>query len=406
VAATENYFAPARAAGTDREVVLREQIAASLEILWNLVGPLPASTSLDDSLAAGAEWLLKAHDATADGGVAIRYSLLRGWQASYPETTGYIIPTFIELNKVLGDARFLERARQMASWEVEIQLGNGFYVGGAVDQGVGPTVFDTGQIVLGLLAAYSTWGDDTALGAARKAGRALCACQNPDGSWSEFAYNGIPHTYHSRVAWPLACLGRETGSDEFVTAAHRNIDWVLGNQQANGWFHNGGFTDRDHAAPLTHTIAYTIRGILEVGLCSSVDKYIGAARRSADGLLDRITDKGYLNGRLDYRWQAVDRYACLTGSAQMAVIYWKLFEILGDENHRSAARRLNRFLRESQQRSRRDSCLAGALAGSSPIWGGYERFAFPNWATKFLVDALLLERRLDGGIGGRATAGL
>jgi hypothetical protein len=32
----------------------------------------------------------------------------------------------------------------------------------------------------------------------------------------------------------------------------------------------------------------------------------------------------------------------------------------------------------------------GAIPGSFPIWGRYEPFAFPNWATKFFCDALML----------------
>ena len=43
------------------------------------------------------DWLCRAqdHSASADGGVARDYSLIHGWATSYPETTGYIIPTFL-----------------------------------------------------------------------------------------------------------------------------------------------------------------------------------------------------------------------------------------------------------------------------------------------------------------------
>jgi hypothetical protein len=34
----------------------------------------------------------------------------------------------------------------------------------------------------------------------------------------------------------------------------------------------------------------------------------------------------------------------------------------------------------------------GAIPGSFPIWGRYEPFAFPNWATKFFCDALMIEQ--------------
>ena len=41
-----------------------------------------------------------------------------------------------------------------------------------------------------------------------------------------------------------------------------------------------------------------------------------------------------------------------------------------------------------------DERIKGAISGSYPIWGEYQRLAFPNWATKFFVDALLLEETL------------
>ncbi|MBC8072612.1 MAG: hypothetical protein IAG13_30100, partial [Deltaproteobacteria bacterium] len=39
-----------------------------------------------------------------------------------------------------------------------------------------------------------------------------------------------------------------------------------------------------------------------------------------------------------------------------------------------------------------DAETRGAIKGSHPIWGGYSPFTYPNWATKFFVDALLLAR--------------
>src|SRR5262245_38916208 len=59
----------------------------------------------DDHLRAAADWLTRAQDATDDGGVSGRFLLKSGWTSSYPETTGYIIPTFLALATVLGDKR-------------------------------------------------------------------------------------------------------------------------------------------------------------------------------------------------------------------------------------------------------------------------------------------------------------
>jgi len=47
------------------------------------------------------------------------------------------------------------------------------------------------------------------------------------------------------------------------------------------------------------------------------------------------------------------------------------------------------------QVDRQDPAIRGGLAGSWPTWGEYGRFLVLNWATKFLLDALLEERAFE-----------
>ena len=128
------------------------------------------SFSLDRQIQAGMRWLSCAHDATSDGGVSIRYSLFRGWDSSYPETTGYIIPTFLKYYEMAGDSSFKDRAMKMAEWEVFIQQEDGSYVAGAHKEPVGKLVFDTGQIIFGLLKAFQYSQNEKFLEAAIRAG--------------------------------------------------------------------------------------------------------------------------------------------------------------------------------------------------------------------------------------------
>src|SRR5688572_17449728 len=60
----------------------------------------PAGVSLPQSLAGAYGWLCRAQDATPDDGVSGWYHLVRGWSPSYPETTGYLIPTFLTYARV------------------------------------------------------------------------------------------------------------------------------------------------------------------------------------------------------------------------------------------------------------------------------------------------------------------
>ena len=64
----------------------------------------------DEHLQATMSWLANAQDANQDGGVAAGYSFGKGWLSSYPETTGYIIPTFLDFYHLTREESYLNRA--------------------------------------------------------------------------------------------------------------------------------------------------------------------------------------------------------------------------------------------------------------------------------------------------------
>ncbi len=53
---------------------------------------------------------------------------------------------------------------------------------------------------------------------------------------------------------------------------------------------------------------------------------------------------------------------------------------------------MNALLTALQQRSvYQQENTRGALFGSFPMWGRYEPFGCPNWATKYFADSLMNE---------------
>lgn len=347
--------------------------------------------TLSDRIAAGIAWLLKAQKATKDGGVSARYSLVYGWASSYPETTGYIIPTILDYSEAYNQPTLTSKALEMAEWEISIQQADGSFIGGACEEPVGKLVFDTGQILFGLVRAYLFTKDEKFLQAAIKAGDWLCSIQSEDGCWIKHSFNTIPHSYHSRVAWAIARLFETTGEDKYKQTVYNHADWVISNQLTNGWFQYAGFTEYNSLAPYTHTIAYTIRGLLEIGIIFNDSKYINAAKTAADRILTLISSEGYLWGAYDREWNTKGKFICLTGNAQMVIILLKLFSITNDKKYYNGAKNLNSYLKKRQYLGSRSSNIFGAIGGSWPIWGEYERLSYPNWATKFFVDALILE---------------
>ncbi len=244
---------------------------------------------VEGTLRAIADWLARAQDATGDGGISWGYSLRHGWMASYPETTGYIVPTLLRLAARLDDAALIDRAERAIRFLEPLQLPDGGFPGARVDENrTEPSVFNTGQIVNGLVAWHRHSGEADALDRAVRAGDWLVSVQDDDGAWRRHIYNGLAVTYTAHAACWLAELGAAAGTDRHLAAAERHADWVLAQQDpGTGWFDRAGFTAEDHGArrSVTHTIAYVLAGLLDIGEIVGRDD-IGTAvarARSTDG---------------------------------------------------------------------------------------------------------------------------
>ena len=356
-------------------------------------------------LRAAVDWLRRAQDATPDDGVAQAYFVKRRhWAPSYPETTGYIIPTLYRYAEVYGDADAAARARRMADWECEIQLPGGGVVAGALGDSDQPTIFNTGQVLFGWVRAFEVEGDQRYRDAALRAADWLCDAQDEDGCWRRF---GSPmttrhtNTYNTRTAWALARAYEMTGESRYLEHAVRNCDWAMGQRNAKGWLAQNCLLD--DAQPYTHTIAYAMRGLLEVGVVAGREDLVQAARVIGEALLAALPANGRLPGRFDSSWRPTVRYACLTGAAQIGINWGRLAQIDADTRYRDGVGRVARYLKQTQPLSG-DPAERGGIKGSDPIDGGYHPWQFPNWAAKYFVDLLMMDDALAGE-GGESPSG-
>jgi hypothetical protein len=150
---------------------------------------LPLSDpGLEGVIAESAGWLCRAQDfsRSKDGGIAHNYSIIRGWSTSYPETTGYIVPTLLECAQWLRNPDLTIRAKRALDWLVSIQLPNGAFQGGRIDsKPVVPVAFNTGQVLLGLASGVSTFGREY-LEPLRRAAGWLVRAQDSDGCWRRY----------------------------------------------------------------------------------------------------------------------------------------------------------------------------------------------------------------------------
>lgn len=349
-------------------------------------------------LDAALDWIRRASAVTADGGVSKGYDLLRGrWAPSYPETTGYTVPTLLNAASILGRPELESLALSLADYLLRQATPEGGVVHwtGANPY---PIVFDTGQTMFGWLTAYEASGEERYLDAARRAGDWLVAVQDRSGAWKAYQHLGVEKVIDTRVAWALLELHGYTQDLAYQKAAVRNLDWALKHQDADGWFRRCAFTEKED--PFTHTLAYTAEGLFECGrlLGDMRDAgYVDAARRTADALLRRQRDDGRLASAYGPGWRETSRSSCLTGNCQMAHLWLRLYEMEGDRLYRDAARKAIAFVAGTQNLETPNQDVRGGIAGSYPIYGRYERLKYPNWATKFFVDALLALDRVENG---------
>ena len=344
-------------------------------------------------LRGAIDWLCYAQDIRNGepdaGGVSAGWSFEDGWLPSYPETTGYIIETFLAAAAVLDRPELIERAGRMVDWELSIQLPDGAFPGHFGEVGSQPVIFNTGQIMHGMVAGYTQLGREECLQAAVRAGHWLGQQQDDDGCWRRFEHNGVPHVYNTRGTWALLATGLLAGDTELVTSARRNLDWALTQQTASGWFASNAFIPE--RSPFTHTIAYAIRGFLESGVLLGEERYLQAAVTAARALAKVQRQDGWLAGTYTDGWIADAGYCCLTGLAQMSLNWTRLARITAEESFRVRARAGLDYLKTTQKLTAPDAAVRGGIAGSSPIWGDYSRFEYPNWAAKFFSDALMMD---------------
>lgn len=348
---------------------------------------------------AGLDWLSRAQDCSAsrDGGVARDFSLIKGWATSYPETTGYIVPTFLGTVTAQRRDELKGRARRMLDWLAAIQFQHGGIQGGKIDAPTKvPVTFNTGQVLLGFCAGVRAF--DRYQKNMHAAACFLRDSLDPDGCWrshpTPFAVRG-EKAYETHVSWAMFEAERLVPGEGFGAAGLRQVDWALGKQRTNGWVADCCLNKCEE--PLTHTLGYFLRGVVEAHRLSGEGRYLEAAHRTGDALMAVQRPDGSLAGRYRENWTPAVDWCCLTGVSQIAESWFYLFEVTGDIRYLTAARKGNAFVRRTV-RVQGSPDTRGGVKGAFPVDGGYGEFEYLNWAAKFTIDANRKELDLESAI--------
>jgi hypothetical protein len=324
----------------------------------------------------------------------------RGWSCAYPETTGYIIPTLYDyLSFGTGKVGAVKKAIETSvEWLLSMQLPGGAFPGGHYvsretcylhskdyllrrPRPSAPSIFNSAQILHGLLRHYTETQDARVLQSICCCNRFLIDCVEPDGHFKIDAYTGTTSpAYFTLVSLRLAEAYSITKDEALRAAAKVSLDVVTSSADRNTyWIPKMGFHGREFA--FTHTIAYTIEGLLTSATILPADGHTW--RELAANALYRLFRISELNkkvpGGYSTGWSPRWDFECIPGNCQLGLCFLMIFESTGDARYLNAACRIY----SSVLKARRSD---GAIPGSSPFWGPYMSMRYPNWGAKYFMD--------------------
>lgn len=340
----------------------------------------------ENHLRLSIDWLIQSKHAS--GGASAYHAPLLGWSKPYPETTGYIIPTLLEYYHYSEYKPAYETAIEFGEWLLSIQSDEGYWFAGQhPPKKEDPSVFNTGQILFGLISLFKETNDSKWADSLDKATEWLCRSIDEHGTWKSGHYRDFNPTYYSRVAWPILWVSTVLDNETYREKAVLVLDSLVKKRNPNGTFSGWGFDK--HGPAFTHTIAYTLRGFMESSTLLDDWQRYGAKTEHALEKFYTLAElkNGRLAGQYDEQFAGTESYSCITGNFQIALCLMRWYERENDLRLLNAASKLIEYSVKSQSSS-------GAIPGSKPFWGKYMMFRYPNWSAKFCADALLLFLKL------------
>lgn len=333
------------------------EYAAYLELVNHLKKPSNGAVSWLETCEKAERWIKE--NSVQDGGIINNSSLRK----SYQEVTGYYIPTLLKWG-------FSGLAVSYAEWLCSIQHADGAWYD---TEGKDPYVFDTAQILKGLLAVRDRVAEaDNAiikgcnwlLSNIEESGRLMTPSK---GEWGEAGI--CSELIHLYCLSPLYEAAETFGESKYREAAEKVADYYV--REHGEEIRTFGF--------LSHFYAYVMEALCDIGREE-------LARESMKQIERFLDEKGYVPAYRDVDW------VCSTGMFQLAIVWFKLGDL---ERGNKALAYAARLQNES-----------GGWYGSYPVTDApkaSDRRAYPDyfadaeisWVVKYFLDAVYWKNKLE-----------
>lgn len=336
------------------------------------------------------EWILKSIAQNKGKGSSAFYHLWKGWSWPYPETTGYLIPTLWNVHELFPEKNLKPIILGLSEWLLSIQKADGSFPQG-LELGDRPEIFDCGQILFGLYTTWEKTQDIKFKESIQKLSEWMLLQQCDNGSFCKNTYVlDYSPSYHIRFVWALMLVQEIIEEHvEFNIKVQKAVQYYSGLLTASGSFSDWGFHPGSNG--LTHTIAYTLRGIMECCILMNDKKSLDTILKPIDYIVSELKSKPFLAGSYNQDWVGDYSFRCLTGEAQMSIIFRRLAGILNKAEYHLYADRLLEDIHSKQIKTQWATNLNGGFFASSPFYGKYMRFTMNNWTAKFFIDATLIK---------------
>lgn len=278
-----------------------------------------------------------------------------GKNISYPEVTGYYIPSLIRWG-------YRDLAEQYANWLMDIQKADGSWYD-TDDQSA--YIFDSAQILKGLLAIWDIHPDKKRVEKAIRDGADwILSCMTPEGRLvtpDETCWGSDKDTcselIHTYCLSPIIEAGKRLDNDEYIQKAHLSLEYYkrcYKNKILN-------------FSLLSHFYAYVVEAMLDLG-------EVDMARQAMKNIEKYQKTNGAVPAYNNVDW------VCSTGLFQLSLIWFRL----GDEEHGNKA-----FEYACKLQNESGGWFGSYISEYNPE---ETNTYFPNqeisWANKYFLDAL------------------